>query len=38
MQGWNTPGHMGRMGIWWIFGAVFVTVVVWALIRTSRRR
>lgn len=27
---------MGLMGIWWIVGAAFISLVVWALIRSSR--
>lgn len=37
MHWWNGDGHMGWMGIWWIVGAALIAVVVWALLRSSRR-
>lgn len=36
MHWWNGGGHMGWMGIWWIVGAAFIALVVWALLRSSR--
>jgi len=29
---------MGWMGIWWLLGAVLISVLVWALVRTGHRR
>ena len=34
---WNGNGHMGWMGFWWIVGAVLIGLVIWALLRASRR-
>lgn len=38
MHGWNGDRHRGWMGIWWILSAASLAVVVWALLKSARRR
>jgi putative membrane protein len=37
MHWWNGDGLMGRMGIWWIVGAALIAVIVWTVLRLSRK-
>ena len=32
---WPMDGHMGGMGLWWLFGLALVVLVVWAIARAA---
>ena len=32
---WPMDGHMGWMGLWWVFGLVLVVLVIWAVTRAA---
>ena len=32
---WPMDGHMGGMGLWWLFGLVLVVLVIWAVARAA---
>lgn len=32
---WPMDGHMGWMGLWWLFGLLLLVLVVWAVARAA---